>query len=368
MPFARIGNLMTNNPVSQELAEQLTRLVEAYRKPGSDTSAAFALRSHLLAHVDTIIRSLTLTEAPEPLVARVARWLCKNQGYDPDRVLEIGERGFTPEDEVPQWNLWIEQAKELAALSSITTTEAEGGRMAEARVLIHEAKSTLAPFAVKSARKPPEQNANMAIWKLAKAIELLDPAALGEVVQADRNAAVRLLEAGGQDWQAKEIHIGNGDHFPIVQAFRDHRIASQPSEREGWPSREYYTEQCSKLVWVTAERDNLRDAVQSVYSDEDFSMLGQIAREKVRAALVAPQGDNIAAWREMSTPPPKGIWVIGKRDPMHTGRAPAFVGKLYKMRENALLDEWSGRWAVCTHWAPLPTALATPVVGVGGED
>ena len=49
------------------------------------------------------------------------------------------------------------------------------------------------------------------------------------VTQADRNAAVRLLEAGGQDWQAKEIRIGVGDHFPIVEAFARHR---QQAERD----------------------------------------------------------------------------------------------------------------------------------------
>jgi len=46
------------------------------------------------------------------------------------------------------------------------------------------------------------------------------------VAQVDRNAVVRLLEAGGQDWQAKEIRLGDGDHFPIVQAFKNHRIAA----------------------------------------------------------------------------------------------------------------------------------------------
>lgn len=51
-----------------------------------------------------------------------------------------------------------------------------------------------------------------------------------EVTQADRNAAVRLLEAGGQDWQAKEIRIGDGDHFPIVQAFACHRSESCATE------------------------------------------------------------------------------------------------------------------------------------------
>ena len=48
-----------------------------------------------------------------------------------------------------------------------------------------------------------------------------------EVIQADRNAAVRLLEAVGQDWAAKDIRIGNGDYLPIVQAFAAHRIEAE---------------------------------------------------------------------------------------------------------------------------------------------
>ncbi|MEN6549199.1 MAG: hypothetical protein ABFE07_24405 [Armatimonadia bacterium] len=54
-----------------------------------------------------------------------------------------------------------------------------------------------------------------------------------EVTQADRNAAIRLLEAGGQDWQAKEIRLGVADHFPLVQAFARHRIeAARPVSGE----------------------------------------------------------------------------------------------------------------------------------------
>ena len=53
------------------------------------------------------------------------------------------------------------------------------------------------------------------------------------VIQADRNMAIRLLEAGGQDWQAKEIRLGQGDHFPIVQAFAEHRLAHSQPASEG---------------------------------------------------------------------------------------------------------------------------------------
>ena len=50
------------------------------------------------------------------------------------------------------------------------------------------------------------------------------------VEQVDRNAAIRLLEAGDQDWQAKEVRLGNGDHFPLVQAFARHRLAALESQ------------------------------------------------------------------------------------------------------------------------------------------
>lgn len=60
-----------------------------------------------------------------------------------------------------------------------------------------------------------------------------EPMADVVVTQADRNAAVRLLEAGGQDWHAKEIRLGHGDHFPTTQAFARHRIeASHPAPSE----------------------------------------------------------------------------------------------------------------------------------------
>lgn len=92
-----------------------------------------------------------------------------------------------------------------------------------------------------------------------------------------------------------------------------------------------------------------------------------VERANAKGALaeaVTTHIDHIAAaldaveWRDMATnPPPKGVVVIGLRDPSQTGRMPAFIGELYDIRKDALLDQWSGRWAVVTHWrhlGPLP--------------
>ena len=78
-----------------------------------------------------------------------------------------------------------------------------------------------------------------------------------EVTQADRNAAVRLMEAGGQDWQAKEIRIGVGDHFPLVQALAQHRIAAM---RAAEPAGE----DCDKEeeAFEIGKRDGYSDAIQ----------------------------------------------------------------------------------------------------------
>lgn len=68
------------------------------------------------------------------------------------------------------------------------------------------------------------------------------------VTQADRNAAVRLLEAGDQDWQAKEIRTHNGDHFPIVQAFARHRLAAEQAFHQSTTSLEAERDALAKRV------------------------------------------------------------------------------------------------------------------------
>jgi len=64
-----------------------------------------------------------------------------------------------------------------------------------------------------------------------------------------------------------------------------------------------------------------------------------------------------SAWQPIETAP-TGVWLIGLRVPNDV-RAPAFVGQVYDLRKNALLDEWTGRWVVCTHWMLLPAPPET---------
>lgn len=77
-----------------------------------------------------------------------------------------------------------------------------------------------------------------------------------------------------------------------------------------------------------------------------------VAMREAKAAIAAMQ--QAQQWQGIESAP-SGIPIIGLRDPSQTGRQPAFIGEVYDLRKNALIDVWSGRWAVCTHWMPLPT-------------
>jgi len=68
------------------------------------------------------------------------------------------------------------------------------------------------------------------------------------VSQADRDAAVRLLESGDQDGLAKEVRLGNADHWPIVQAFARHRIAAEEAG-----ARKALEAAAEKVNWVGIE-------------------------------------------------------------------------------------------------------------------
>ena len=92
---------------------------------------------------------------------------------------------------------------------------------------------------------------------------------------------------------------------------------------------------------------------------------GRSDRAKAQAvfdALTPLYAHPPAQWQGIESAP-SGIPIIGLRDPSQTGRQPAFIGEVYDLRKNALIDVWSGRWAVCTHWMPLPTPPAA-----GGSD
>ena len=57
-------------------------------------------------------------------------------------------------------------------------------------------------------------------------------------------------------------------------------------------------------------------------------------------------------WQPIETAP-KDEWLVGLR-PKGDGYSPFFIGKVYDMRAGCLLNPWTGRWASCTHWLPLP--------------
>lgn len=61
--------------------------------------------------------------------------------------------------------------------------------------------------------------------------------------------------------------------------------------------------------------------------------------------------ENQGVWQPIETAP-KGQTIIGiNLLPHHPA---VIVGELYELRENAILDQWRGRWLACSHWQPLP--------------
>lgn len=144
------------------------------------------------------------------------------------------------------------------------------------------------------------------------------------VTQEDRNSAVRLLEAGGQDWQAKEIRLKVGDHFPIVQAFANHRIASveaattikEPDVEGSFVGDIWYghpaqrtlgTHRWTGLVWealpseldvtlklladARCERDQLRAKL-----DEAFDLLTRAAGDITALLIMSGKQEKIAGY------------------------------------------------------------------------
>jgi hypothetical protein len=85
-----------------------------------------------------------------------------------------------------------------------------------------------------------------------------------EVTQEDRNAVVRLLEAGDQDWQAKEVRLGQGDHFPIVQAFARHRQAALTAARPAILEEAAGIAEGYNFGPVRDDRDSARNATAQI--------------------------------------------------------------------------------------------------------
>ena len=57
-------------------------------------------------------------------------------------------------------------------------------------------------------------------------------------------------------------------------------------------------------------------------------------------------------WKPIETLTAEDGIVVGLRA-RSVGRQPAFVGQMHNLRRDALIDVWTGRWVVCTHWADL---------------
>ena len=71
-----------------------------------------------------------------------------------------------------------------------------------------------------------------------------------------------------------------------------------------------------------------------------------------------PNESAESGWQPIDTAP--DAYVLGWR-PREDGvfNRELFIGRRYDIRPNALINEWTGRWAVCTHWMPLPAAPMT---------
>ncbi len=105
------------------------------------------------------------------------------------------------------------------------------------------------------------------------------------VSQSARNAAIRLLEAGGQDWQAKEIRIGDGDNFPIVQAFASFEAAIRADQVE----RDVEVAEERRDEWDYAIANGLRRvAVSKQYAD------GAAIEAEIIAAAIRQKGSEHA--------------------------------------------------------------------------
>ncbi len=68
------------------------------------------------------------------------------------------------------------------------------------------------------------------------------------------------------------------------------------------------------------------------------------------------------SWRPIETlcDAPHGVSLLGRRTTPDDGRQPVFVGERYDIRPACLLDPWSGRFARCTAWMPIPAIGMAP--------
>lgn len=74
----------------------------------------------------------------------------------------------------------------------------------------------------------------------------------------------------------------------------------------------------------------------------------------------------MSEWQPIETAP-HGVYVLGRKDTDRIDSRAYFIGTRYDLRKGALLDEWHGRWAVCTHWTPLPTLPSARSPDAGGD-
>jgi Lar family restriction alleviation protein len=76
-----------------------------------------------------------------------------------------------------------------------------------------------------------------------------------------------------------------------------------------------------------------------------------------RALQSSPSESDVAAgWQPIETAP-KDEEIVGLKA-QAVGVAPTISGRLYDLVPGAVIDRWSGRWAVCSHWTAVPRTLS----------
>lgn len=193
------------------------------------------------------------------------------------------------------------------------------------------------------------------------------------VTQADRNAAVRLLEQGGQDWQAKEIRLGQGDHFPIVHALARHRHQAEREEEEAY-----------KIGISEGRQEMVREIDLATGGDGEFRWSTEPDRhcpceEAMKARVIErfhqAERETLARmeWRDIESAPKDGttidVWRDGIRETVYWGFPPHCCGEMGQYCDSdwhsikqpgwvcATFGEFvGGKHDPFTHWMPLPPA------------
>jgi len=162
------------------------------------------------------------------------------------------------------------------------------------------------------------------------------------------------------------VRWSNGEQpKPIREMVADAILALLPATPEGNLRKGLFNARPQFAGVESGPEPSVRELVSFYYRTHQMPNAAALTDLYVSMLAATPLHDleSREGWQDIATAPRDAV-IVGLRVNAAEASQPAFVGQLYDLFPDCIVDRWTGKWVRCSHWMPLP---ASPSIQEKGE-